>query len=117
MDRRTIDGAPSGDSRTGRRLFTALPSAGFEILRQAPPTGLSCLWATAILPTRRFLHFIVDTIHGALTEDPALNTQLFTQWIALRKQQIDRHELTYLAKQYDFLVRRNVPASEAALIP
>lgn len=117
MDERMTDGAPSGDSRTGRHLFTALPRAGLQILA----TGASD-WVVTPHAGRypaeeaTFLHFIIETMHSALLHDPMLDPARFAEWIHIRKQQIDAGALTYLAKQYDFTVRKtlsSIPAEEA----
>ncbi len=53
-----------------------------------------------------FLHFIVDTISGALMDDPALDRAAFEKWITERHRQIDQHRLVFIAHQLDYLARR-----------
>ncbi len=103
MDTRITDGRPSGDSRTGRHLFTLLPTAGFEI-RAAGSSDWVVHPVAGVYPTDEayFLHFIVATMHGALRGDASLNQTRFAAWIAQRHAQIDRGELTYIAHQLDF---------------
>lgn len=107
MDRRMTDGRPSGDSRTGSRLFASLPRHGMPILAAGPSD-----WIVHPRPggyaerEADFLHFIVDTVAGALQGDPALDQAAFKAWVAARHGQIDSARLTYIAHQFDFLVIR-----------
>lgn len=103
MDERTIDGKPSGDSRTGRHLFTHLPAAGFKICS----AGASDWVVHAVdgkYPADEgyFLHCIVEMMHGSLRHDPTLDPVRFEAWIAERHAQIERGELVYIAHQLDF---------------
>lgn len=103
MDERIIDGRPSGDSRTGRHLFTQLPNAGFEI-RSAGASDWVVYGVNGKYPAEEahFLHAIVDTMHAALSNDPTLDPSRFEAWIAQRHAQIERGELVYIAHQLDF---------------
>ncbi|MFN3983045.1 MAG: SAM-dependent methyltransferase [Caldilinea sp.] len=103
MDERITDGHPSGDSRTGRHLFTQLPAAGFEI-RSAGSSDWVVHPVSGAYPDDEafFLHFIVATMHGALRREPTLDQERFGAWIAERHAQIDRGELVYIAHQLDF---------------
>lgn len=109
MDERLVDGRPSGHSHTGRRLFAHLPAAGAEILAAGGsdwvvfggPDGYPASEAA-------FLHFIVDTIGGALHGHPELERHLFAAWIAQRHAQIDAGTLVYIAHQLDFCGRLKV---------
>ncbi len=106
MDERLIDGQPSGDSQTGRHLFVQLPAAGFAI--QA--AGASD-WVVHPVAGRYpadeayFLHFIVQTMQGALAGHPALAGIDFDRWFATRHTQIEQGELVYCAHQFDFFGR------------
>ena len=63
--------------------------------------------AAATPPTRRFfLHTILDTIAEALAERPEIRPATLADWIALRRQQVERAELVFLAHQLDFCGRR-----------
>ena len=100
MDQR----AAGGDSRSGRRLFTWLPQAGFEILAAG-----SSDWA--VLPRRGaypadeayFLNFILHFFDLTLSGHPALAAEPFGEWLAARQAQLERGQLVYLAHQFDFL--------------
>jgi predicted O-methyltransferase YrrM len=110
MDRRLMAGKPSGDSRTGRHLFTHLQATGAEVLAAgssdwvvfAGPNGYSADEAY-------FLHFIIHTVYTALTGYPHLDAERFTAWIAQRHAQVEQSTLVYIAHQLDLLSR--VPAS------
>jgi hypothetical protein len=103
MDERLTGGTPSGDCRTGRHLFGALTRCGARI----SAAGASD-WV--VFPGKEgypedeayFLHFIVHTIAEALKEDPALDQDDFSRWIAERHTQVERCELVYIAHQLDF---------------
>lgn len=115
MDSRLVDGRNSGDSRTGRHLYHSLLNAGYEVLA----AGASD-WVVGPMPDGYpddeafFLHFIVDTIAGALEDNPALDRAVFAQWITERHRQIDQHRLVFIAHQLDYLARpraqRGAPA-------
>jgi len=106
MDRRIVDGNRSGDSRTGRHLYHALLDAGYEVLAAG-----SSDWVVGPTPggypddEAFFLHFIVDTISGALMDEPAFDRAAFEQWITERHRQIDQHRLVFIAHQVDYLAR------------
>lgn len=106
MDERRRDGKPSGDSRTGRHLFSHLENAGAQVLA----AGASD-W---VVHSQRgkypgdeayFLHFIVHTIYQSLADHPALDGDRFHSWAVERHAQIERGELVYVAHQLDILGR------------
>jgi SAM-dependent methyltransferase len=106
MDERITAGRPSGDSQAGRHLFAHLKDAGANILA----AGASD-WV--VYPTVQgypgdeayFLHFIINTIAGALADHPDLDPMRFQEWIAARHAQVERLELVYVAHQLDFVGR------------
>lgn len=113
MDDRLTNGKPSGDSRSGRHLFTHLKNSGASILA----AGASD-WVVFAGPDGRypedeayFLHFIIHTIHQALQGQPQLDLERFRRWVAQRHAQIERGELVYIAHQLDFTGRTG-PAQE-----
>ncbi len=107
MDARITAGMPSGDSRTGRRLFTALPAAGFGILDAG-----SSDWV--VFPKEGnyhaeegyFLHFIVQTVMQALKNASAVDADHLEKWGRERHQQIKNGQLIYIAHQLDFYGKR-----------
>jgi len=117
MDNRITGGLPSGDSHSGRHLFGHLRNAGLTILDAG-----SSDWVVFdngqgySADEAYFLHFIVETIHGALCNDPQIDPPRFTEWIKKRHAQIERGELVYIAHQLDFLAR-NEPTGPVNDVP
>ncbi|MBW7882223.1 MAG: class I SAM-dependent methyltransferase [Caldilineaceae bacterium] len=103
MDTRIVDGLPSGDSCTGRHLFSTLPAHGFRIAAAG-----SSDWVVHAIDgeypedERYFLHFIVQTMAGALRDHPHIDARAFADWIKQRHEQVSRGELIYIAHQLDF---------------
>ena len=107
MDQRMIDGKPSGDSQTGRHLFGHLRASGYEIVEAGSSDWVVFAYADGYHEDEAyFLHFIVQTMHGALLDHPQINTEQFSRWITERHAQIERGDLVYVAHQLDFLVQR-----------
>jgi SAM-dependent methyltransferase len=106
MDERVTDGRPSGDSRTGRHLFSKIQTAGGELLA-AGGSDWVVFAAKDGYPADEayFLHFIIHTIHQALHGHPELDQSLFAAWVAQRHAQIEAGSLVYIAHQLDFLGR------------
>lgn len=106
MDERQTNGQPSGDSRTGRRLFTALREEGAALLAAG-----SSDWVVFAGPDgypedeKYFLYFILHTVETALEGHPALDGGALTAWLAQRRAQIERGTLVYIAHQLDLLGR------------
>ena len=106
MDTRTADGQPSGDSRTGRRLFHALRACGAEVLAAGSsdwvvhPVGGAYPADEAY-----FLGCILHFVEVTLREHPELDGSELEDWITLRRQQVARGELMYVAHQLDFFGR------------
>jgi hypothetical protein len=106
MDERITGGKNSGDSRSGRHLFSYLKSAGAEIIAAGASDwvvhpGLQGYPADEAY----FLHFIIHTIEQALQNQPELRSGLLAGWARERHAQIERRELVYIAHQLDFLGR------------
>jgi hypothetical protein len=104
MDKRQINARHSGDSQTGRHLFSNLRNVGVRIL----DAGASdwCIFPIGNnYPNDEayFLHFILNTIHRALENCPKLNANSLRDWIATRQIQVERGELTYIAHQLDLV--------------
>jgi hypothetical protein len=106
MDERFTHGRPSGDSQTGRQMFSRVQAAGGELLA-AGSSDWIVFAAKDGYPADEayFLHFIIHTIHHALKGHPELNRSLFEAWIAQRHAQIEAGTLVYIAHQLDFLGR------------
>ncbi len=110
MDQRMIDGKPSGDSRTGRRLFGHLRAAGMAILAAGASdwvvhAGVDGRYvADEAIFLRAILGFFAESLGG----HPELDAAQFGEWLQKRHGQIDRGELVYIAHQLDFLGGRAV---------
>jgi hypothetical protein len=104
MDERQVDGQRSGDSQTGRHMFTHFQNVGATILS----AGASD-WV--VYPRRNgyqadeayFLHCILDFFEHTLKGHAALKQGELDSWLRERRRQIERAELTYIAHQLDFL--------------
>ncbi len=92
-----------GSSKTGRRLLSKAPEAGGEILVVGSSDWV--VYPPYSTDERTFLSHILDTIEGALAGE--LGTDL-DEWLATRREQVERGELTYIAHQLDVLCR--IPA-------
>jgi len=114
MDERVTNGARSGDSRTGRRMFYRLRECGAEILQAGSSDWVLFAGKTGFSNDEAyFLHFIIDTVRGALEHHPDLidRRAQFIDWIARRHRQIDEGTLVYIAHQLDFVGRRFVQST------
>ncbi len=104
MDKRLVAGLPSGDSRTGRHLFSALNGLGAVVLSAGASDWI-------VFPEKDgyqvdeayFLHFILNTIKNSLTDCPELEKGVLDRWIERRRRQVERAELVYIAHQLDIL--------------
>ncbi|MEJ2672037.1 MAG: class I SAM-dependent methyltransferase [Deltaproteobacteria bacterium] len=104
MDDRRRGGRPAGSSVTGRRLLAGLGRAGARLLAAG-----SSDWVVFPGPEgypgdeAYFLHYIIDTIGGALRRHPELEAGRLQNWLELRHRQIEAAELVYIAHQLDVL--------------
>ncbi|MBV9327138.1 MAG: class I SAM-dependent methyltransferase [Chloroflexi bacterium] len=105
MDRRSNKWMAAG-SRAGRLLFSCLRTLRAEIVDVGPSD-----WVVFSSGGRYphdeayFLHCLVTIIARALTGHTRLDPDRFSDWIALRHDQIDRGELTLVSHQLDFVGR------------
>jgi SAM-dependent methyltransferase len=104
MDERIIDGARSGDSRSGRHLFGQLRAAGSMITA----AGASD-WVVFAGPSGYadddafFLRCILGFFEQSVGTRAEIDKARFASWLRERHEQIDRGELTYIAHQLDFV--------------
>src|SRR5262245_47712336 len=104
MDRRLVAGKPSGDSRTGRHLFAHLRAAGAEVLAAGSSDWVVFASANGYPADEAyFLHFIIHTVHTALTRHPQLDPGRLADWTAQRHAQVEQGTLIYIAHQLDVL--------------
>jgi hypothetical protein len=113
MDRRMVAGKPSGDSCTGRHLFTHLRAAGAEVLAAGSSDWVVFAGSHGYPADEAyFLHFILHTMHTALAGHPHLDAGRFTAWMAQRHAQVEQGTLVYIAHQLDVLGRVPVPIDD-----
>ena len=106
MDQRVTNGRLSGDSRSGRHLFSLLRQNEVEIIAAGSSDWVVYAGGDGYVADEAyFLHFIIHTMHGALHDHPQLDAATFAAWIAERHAQIERGELVYITHQMDFLGR------------
>ena len=113
MDQRLVAGKPSGDSCTGRHLFAHLRAAGAEVLAAGSSDWVVFAGANGYSTDEAyFLHFIIHTMHTALSGHPDVDAGRFTAWIAQRHAQVEQGMLVYIAHQLDLLGRVPAPLGE-----
>lgn len=96
----------NGDSYAGRHLLTAIPDLGGRVVAAGGADWVVLPEADGYPADEAyFLHYIVEVIHNALTDDPTLDSDRFANWIERRHQQIDEANLIYIAHQLDVLGR------------
>jgi hypothetical protein len=108
MDERVRYGRPAGDSRTGRRLFQYLRTAGAPALAAG-----SSDWVVSAGPDGNypgdeayFLRSILSTIQNALrSRQDRVEPANLADWLAARGRQLAAGELVYIAHQLDFVGR------------
>jgi hypothetical protein len=108
MDERIRYGRRAGDSHCGRHLFGHLQAAGATILAAGASDWVVHPEARAYPnDDAHFLAGILDTIAAELGRHPEVSPEQLERWLALRRQQVARGELVYIAHQLDFVGRRN----------
>jgi len=104
MDDRRINGRPSGDSLTGRRLLGRLQAMGVQVLAAGSSDWVVFAGKTGYSGDEAyFLHFIIHTIGQALQGHPEIDPARLEDWLKERHSQIIRGELIYIAHQLDVL--------------
>ena len=104
MDERWIEGKPSGDSRTGRHLYTQIKQQGAQILDSGASDWVVFPRSGGYSTDEAyFLHFIIHTIHTSLDGNERINQEHLSQWVNKRRRQIEQGELLYIAHQLDFV--------------
>ncbi|MCK5314410.1 MAG: methyltransferase [Anaerolineales bacterium] len=106
MDARVINGKPAGDSRSGSHLFKHLMGSGTHILDAGASDWIIFPGQDGYQKDEAFfLHFIIHTIHNALSGHPELDHAQFEAWVSKRHSQVERAELVFIAHQLDFVGR------------
>ncbi len=107
MDERVTNGRSSGDSRSGRHLFTHLRQNGINILAAGSSDWVVFAQEDGYPADEAyFLHFIIHFFHQALHNHPQLDNAQFEAWVNQRHAQIEAGKLVYIAHQIDFLGRK-----------
>ena len=105
------NGAPCGDSRSGRHLPAQLRAAGLELLAAGGSDWVVLAGPEGTGPEGYpgdeafFLRYLVDTIDGALADAPDVAAPELAAWTAARHGQIDRGELVWISHNLDALAR------------
>ena len=106
MDKRLVNGLPSGDSHIGRHLFARFQEHNIQILAAGSSDWVVYPGVDAYpLDEAYFLHFIINLIDTTLKGHPSLQPDRFNQWITARHSQIEQNKLFFIAHQIDFLGR------------
>ena len=105
---KTMDLRPTGgDSRTGRKLFEYLRLLNVEIIAAGASDWIvHTMHGEYPADEKYFLHFILNFFETSLKAHTELAATEFENWLARRREQIERGELVYIAHQMDFLVRK-----------
>jgi hypothetical protein len=75
-DQRLMAGAPSGDSRTGRHLFTQLRATDVEVRAAGSSDWVVFAGSNGYAADEAyFLHCIIHTVHTALAGHPSLDAE------------------------------------------
>jgi SAM-dependent methyltransferase len=101
MDERVRYGRPAGQSRTGRKLFGHLRAAGAPVLSAGSSDWVVHAGPDGGYPAdeAHFLECILQTVEEAL--DGLVCPADLADWLAVRRGQLARGELVYLAHQLD----------------
>lgn len=106
MDGETAAGRERGDSQAGRHLLSILPQLGGTVLAVGSSDWVVLPHAEGYPADEAyFLHYIIDTMRGALDENRTLDAARFEEWVETRHRQIEDAELVYVAHQLDVLGR------------
>jgi SAM-dependent methyltransferase len=102
------EGGGGGHSQTGRRVLGTLGRCGGEVLAAGSSDWVVWPTAAGLYPGEEayFLHYVLETIEGALSAHPELDQERFQAWLSRRRAQIEAGELIFLAHQLDVCGRR-----------
>ena len=106
MDERIVNGKRVGDSRTGRHLLYHLIKANAKLLAAGSSDWIVFSGPRGYTQDETyFLQFIVHTIYTELKGHASLNQKQLVSWVKRRRDQIEKGELIFIAKQMDVLAR------------
>jgi len=107
MDARRDGPHPAGGSRTGRRLLTALPRLGFDVVAAGASDWIVLPRGGAYPGDEAFfLEMILDMVERSVGASGAVEEGRLSRWLEVRRRQVARGELVFLAHQVDVLARR-----------
>jgi SAM-dependent methyltransferase len=107
MDRRRVAGEPTGGARSGRRLYTLLEHAGFEVVAYG-----SSDWNLTPLDRRYrardadVLRMMLQCIRGEAEREPMIDRARLADWHARRSEELARGALGMIVHQIDILAAR-----------
>lgn len=102
MDQPRVGGQRSGGSQTGRHLLSALPAAGAKVVAAGASDWVVIPRAGAYPADEAFfLACILKTIEEELSGSENLDQPRLRDWLALRRAQLGRAELSFIAHQID----------------
>lgn len=101
---RSMDDRRPGASRTGRQLFGWLNGAGAGVLAAGSSDWVVHADAQGRYPASegRFVEHILDTVEQELRKHAEIDPAQLAEWVSLRREQLARGKLVYLAHQLDF---------------
>ncbi|MBE7436739.1 MAG: hypothetical protein HS100_22695 [Anaerolineales bacterium] len=104
----TMDTRPTGgSSHSGRLMFSHLKQEGAEIVAAGSSDWVVHPRNGGYPPDEEyFLHFILHFFEQSVWTCTELTEEKLEAWLQARRRQIERGELTYIAHQLDFLVRK-----------
>lgn len=106
-----LDAKPEGSSRAGRETLARLRASGGEILAAGGSDWVVYPHDGGYPADEAyFLHYIVDTIVGALSDDHSIDDAALREWRRTRHSQVENGDLTYVAHQLDLLARAPSPS-------
>ena len=104
MDERLIAGKRSGDSQSGRHLFSQLRAAGANILAAGASDWVVYPGDTSYPADEAyFLHCILAFFEESLGTRPDCDQAMLSAWLTERRSQIENKDLIYIAHQLDFV--------------
>lgn len=110
MDARRHQGQPTGGSQAGRALLQQVLQSGAKVLSAGASDWLVFPQGDQYhADEATFLHTILNTIEGALTGHSELEAHDLTEWVTVRRAQVESGTLTYLAHQLDLVGTLPIP--------
>jgi hypothetical protein len=104
MDERVWNGGPAGHSRTGRKLFHAIPTAGGKLhVAGSSDWVVHARGGSYPGDEAYFVHCILATIEEALSVRGDVSLADLTAWLETRREQLREGVLVYVAHQLDFV--------------